>query len=77
MDGNPVGWCTTILLWFLEKLIEDILNLIKEKLMKNIVNIISCLATSVTSAAIAGLDASLNARGAIKRSLCEKCPNWE
>ena len=45
--------------------------------MENIGNIIRCLATYVTSAAIAGLGASLNARGAIKRSLCEKCPNWE
>ncbi len=75
--NNPVTWCTAILLWLLEKLIEDILNLIKEAIMNDIGNNIHYFMTNVISAAIAGLDASLNARGAIKRSLCEKCPNWE
>ena len=72
---NPVAWCTAILIWLLEKLIEDILNLIKEAIMNDIGNNIHYFMTNVISAAIAGLGASLNARGAIKRSLCEKCPN--
>ena len=72
---NPVAWCTAILIWLLEKLTEEVLNIIKEFIMKNIANIIRCFTTCVISAAIAGLGASLNARGAIKRSLCEKCPN--
>ena len=45
--------------------------------MNDIGNNINYFMTNVISAAIAGLGASLNARGAIKRSLCEKCPNWE
>ena len=45
--------------------------------MESIENNFRCFMANAIGAAIAGLGASLNARGAIKRSLCEKCPNWE
>ena len=45
--------------------------------MESIANVIRCLVTYFISAAIAGLGTSLNARGATKRALCEKRPDWE